>query len=215
MMSKRNVSVALAVVATSAATFGAVALTNGFRSHSATARPAASVVRVQVHRHTTAAQPAAQPAAADPANLATNHASPTYLPTGAHAGASRSLAGGGWTQNFTLDGVANSDEMPADPSQWNGQGPAHPATTIQLTELPQTASALGPFDSDTYSQSQVTIHGVTATVVVPRNGYGVYRIDWVVGGVAYDLQCERLNTNGEGTSGVPTSELVKIAQSIG
>lgn len=159
-------------------------------------------------------QLASATSSAQAGDLADHHAVPSFVPAGASVAVTRDLAGGGWAELLALPGKANSNEMPADLTTWNGTFPAHPATGIELTELPRTVSMLGGFDPAIESETTQVIDGVTATVVVPLNGYGGFRIDWIASGVSYDLQEDRLDTKVEGTSGVSLSELLQMARSM-
>ncbi len=148
----------------------------------------------------------------DPADLAARHATAKYLPAGAQSTGGRSVIHGGWAEQFTLPGAVNSREMPGAPTPGV---PAHPATTIDFVQLPQDTSQLAGVDQRLADVSTITVMGVQATVVVPKSGYGVSRIDWVKDGVAYDLQSQRLIAGGnEGISGIPLTELIRMAQSI-
>lgn len=155
-------------------------------------------------------------AAVDPTDLAATHATPKYLPAGAEHDVGKPTLGGGWVDNWALPGEVNSRFMPSSPS---GAEPGvwyHPATGIALTQLPQTMSTFHGADERLVYISTIDLGGVAAMVVTPISGYGVYRIAWVRGGVAYDLQSQRLKIAADGTmSGVPVDELIKVAQSIG
>lgn len=88
-----------------------------------------------------------------------------------YAGGSTDTAGR-YVQRYTLDGVANSSLLPANPSDWDGHSPAHPATYVELVEIPQSTSPLGLVDGTLYQETTVNLAGVPATAVTPRNGYG-------------------------------------------
>lgn len=155
-------------------------------------------------------------AAPDPADLARTHATPAYLPAGAQSAGGTSALHGGWLEHYTLPGKVNSREMPATPTKPTPGIPQHPATGIDLREWPQDVSTFQGADPRLATVTTITLPGATATVVTPISGYGVYRIAWVRGGVAYDLQTQRLKAGGdEGSSGMPLAELVKMAESIG
>ncbi len=151
----------------------------------------------------------------DPADLAARHATANYLPAGAQSTGGRSVIRGGWAEQFTLSGAVNSNEMPGVPTKPTPGVPAHPATTIDFLQLAQDISVLAGVDQRLDDVSTITVMGVQATVVVPKSGYGVSQIDWVKDGVAYDLQSQRLIAGGnEGISGIPMTELIRMAQSI-
>ena len=151
--------------------------------------------------------------APDPRDLARTHATPKYLPAGAQSTGGRSLKGG-WVEHFSLPGTVNSRTLPDTPDQYVRGSGAHPATGIDISQWPQDFSTFHGADPRLVQVTTISVMGVTATVVVPTSGYGTYRISWVRDGVAYDIQTQRLKAGDEGTSGVPITELVKIAQSI-
>lgn len=152
--------------------------------------------------------------APDPGDLARTHATPKYLPPGAQSAGGRSVKGG-WVEHYSLPGKVNSRTLPETPDQFVRGSGAHPATTIALSQFPQDVSTFQGADPRLANVSTINVMGVSATVLVPTSGYGIYRIAWVRDGVAYDLQTQRLKASAEeGTSGVPLTELVKIAQSI-
>jgi len=158
------------------------------------------------------------PVPVNPGDLASTHAIPKYLPAGAESTGGKTTIHGGWAEHYTLPGKVNSREMPDAPAMPVAGVPSHPATGIDLVELPQTISTFsrGTADPRLATVSTITVMGVPATVLTPNNGYGTYRISWVVNGVAYDLQSQRLKAGGdEGTSGIPIDELIRVAQSIG
>lgn len=57
-------------------------------------------------------------------------------------------------------------------------------------------------------------NGATAQITQTANGYGPVRIEWVFRGDSYLLMSSHTRTHDHGTSGVPTSDLVKVAGSI-
>lgn len=152
----------------------------------------------------------------DPNDLAATHATPKYLPAGAEHDVGKSTLHGGWVDNWALPGNQNSRIMPLSPAEAEPGVWYHPATGIALTQLPQSMSTFGGADQRLANITTVDLGGVAGTVVTPISGYGVYRIAWVRGGVAYDLQSQRLKVSADGAmSGVPIDELMKVAQSIG
>ncbi len=159
--------------------------------------------------------PALSATAPDPDDLARTHAVPGYLPAGAEPAGGKAVLHGGWIQHFTLPGAANSRELPATPTKPTPGVPMHPATGIDLSQWPQDVSTFQGVDPRLATVVTISLPGATATVVTPISGYGVYRVSWVRGGVAYDLQTQHLKAGGdEGTSGIPLTELVKMAESI-
>ncbi|MDQ6947260.1 MAG: hypothetical protein M3256_13560 [Actinomycetota bacterium] len=155
-------------------------------------------------------------AGVDPKDLAATHATPKYLPAGAEHDVGKATLRGGWADNWTLPGEANSRIMPATPAEAEPGVWYHPATGISLTQLPQTISSFPGADERIVHITTIDLGGVAATVVVPISGYGDYRIAWVRSGVAYDLQSQRLKVSADGAmSGVPIDELIRVAQSIG
>ena len=153
----------------------------------------------------------------DPSDLASTRAKPSYLPAGAvYEGGHSVKYTNAWVDAWSLPGEVNSSVMPPTPSERTPGVWYHPATDIALTQLPQTISTFFGADTRLVHIATVDVNGVPATVVTPTNGYGVYRIAWVRGGVAYDLQSQRLKVDADGTmSGIPIEELLLMARSVG
>ncbi|MGH9222207.1 MAG: hypothetical protein ACRD2W_00015 [Acidimicrobiales bacterium] len=147
------------------------------------------------------------------ADLARNHANPTYLPEGAASLGGRAIEVG-WVEAYSLPGVVNSRTLPESPDQYVKGSAAHPATRIVLSQYAQDFSTFQGVDPRIASVSTITVMGVPATVVVPLSGYGTHRISWVRDGVSYDLQTQRLYAGAEGTSGIPIEELIRVALSV-
>lgn len=153
----------------------------------------------------------------DPNDLVSTHAKPFYLPAGAaYEGGHPIKYTSGWVDSWSLAGEMNSRVMPPTPSEGTPGLWYHPATDITLTQVAQTTSTFHDADTRLVKIETVDLVGVPATVLTPVNGYGVYRIAWVRGGVAYDLQTQRLKVDAVGTmSGIPIEELLLMARSIG
>lgn len=119
-----------------------------------------------------------------------------------------------WT--YALSGLANRDTFPASgPSR--SDGTQHPASIITLSALYDPTGVLpAPLADPTYFfvRSLSIGGGRTARVSSPKSGYGPYRVEWVQGGEFYAIIGTRGFTS-DGKSGVPLSQLVKMAESVG
>jgi hypothetical protein len=112
------------------------------------------------------------------------------------------------TTQYGLSGSVNaSTNIPNSPT-------GHFGTDILLMTY------VGSTKLDTSLQNQyinvttVTLpSGVTARLTEMANGYGPVRIEWLQGGNSYLLMSDHL-INSDGTSGIPTGDLLKMASSI-
>ena len=119
-----------------------------------------------------------------------------------------------WT--YGLSGAANQDTIPTSgPSAFDGT--QHPRTIITLSALGDASGALPQSLADPtyFDVSLVDLGGGrSARVSQPKSGFGPYRVEWIQAGSLYTLLCARGKTIS-GTSGVPLSDLERMAESVG
>lgn len=115
---------------------------------------------------------------------------------------------------YALKGAVNTSTVMQDPQ--NG----HPGTEIDIikyvgaTRISQSLiEGQGAPAYLTETRTSLS-NGATARITQARNGYGAVRIEWVFHGDSYLLMSSHTRTHDHGTSGVPTSDLVKVAGSI-
>lgn len=217
---RRDLAGVVATVATAVAAVAAVTAISPIGASPTSAVVAPADVSAPTDSAAEPRKPAAAPtraAAVIAADLTDTHLTPGFLPRGSVLSRQGSTFRNNWAMVYSLPGSANSDEQPGDSGSFVGAGPAHPATTLQIVMLPQSVSTLNrdAVDNRLYDIRAVDIRSSAGTLVTPRNGYGTERVDWVSGGVAYEVSCQRLDTLGEGTSGVSSEELLKVARGIG
>jgi hypothetical protein len=133
--------------------------------------------------------------------------SPTWLPPLVTA-AAVSCVGAVRKTQYTLAGAANASTIA--PRYRSG----HPATTILLLTYVGVTELNSALQDQYTNAAMVTLpSGIVARLTTMTNGYGPVRIEWTRGSNSYLL----LSVHGvtaEGASGVPTDDLLKIADSI-
>jgi hypothetical protein len=154
----------------------------------------------------------------------TTSVTPAYLPAGVSlmsnrgsdsAAASTSAATysqyaiAGSANADTVSGVTLNKENDTDLS-------LHPSTEIDISFLPGATTEpppLVPPQGSGYSLTNISIAGNPATLLSAGTGPGTERIDWLDSSGYHVILCDRLVTD-QGLSGVPASELVKMADSL-
>lgn len=93
----------------------------------------------------------------------------------------------------------------------------HFGTSINVTKYPKSVTIVDPIDaiSNFFVESQaITLsNGAKAWLLTQRNEYGAVRVDWSYHGHSYLMISNHWKARS-GTSGVPTSNLLKMAGSI-
>ena len=151
-----------------------------------------------------------------PASSAAASHRPTYLPAKAAATPKVDCVGESSALIYSLLGVENADTFPAGGASGKADGSEHPASVIVVNTVPANGSLLpdAPTADAYVSVTTVTLSpGVSARVIAPTSGYGVYRIDWVKNGLVHQLVASRGHTD-HGDTGLPLSELLRMAVSI-
>lgn len=160
------------------------------------------------------------PISADPASdvgpVATTSVRPVYLPAGATLVSTPddprypSVA----EAHYALPGPANADTIPAGGLTAETALTAHTSTELVLTFVPGlTTPPSLPADPAFFDVRNVTVAGLPALLSTPKNGFGVHRVDWIDAAGYHVVLCERLATP-QGTSGLPASELLRVAASL-
>lgn len=112
------------------------------------------------------------------------------------------------TTQYALSGAVNASTI--TPNGTSG----HFGTDILLVTYVGATKLDGSLQDQYTNVTTVTLpSGITARLTEMTNGYGTVRIEWLQGGNSYLLMSDHL-INSDGLSGVPTSDLLKIAGSI-
>lgn len=144
---------------------------------------------------------------------------PTYLPPGVRLGSERippTRSGRAIQAFYSLPGRANADTIPASGLTKANATVVHVATEVVFLAVSSEADGQLPpslADSQVFDVSTVTINGGPGRLQVPKNGYGAYRVEWQADGLRFTLLEDRLKTQ-DGTSGLDTTELLRMARSV-
>lgn len=111
--------------------------------------------------------------------------------------------------DYTLAGDINANTFEDDPT--NG----HFATAIELVKYPGSTTLGVAVDGGGFvtSTSVTLASGTTARVTTQVNGLGAVRVEWAIGGNSYLLISSHWATSS-GVSGVPTTDLIRMAGSV-
>ena len=157
----------------------------------------------------------ALPAAVSTSPAGTSSTSPKWLPEGAALiPPTVGTEGADTGSTYSLAGKQNANTIPSSGLTDQNVATVHPATAFGVyfkagtTSLPESMT-----DASLWDISKVDVGGWDATLATPKNGYGAYRIDWIDSSGYHVVIEERLKTV-EGTSGIPASDLLKVAQSL-
>lgn len=117
--------------------------------------------------------------------------------------------------DYRLLGEANRDTYPSSGAATKFDGSQHPASILSLGIVDDPSGSLdSAADPEFFDVHDVRLsNGATARQTTPLNGYGPYRLDWVLGDKMFTLLGTRGSTD-QGDSGLPISQLLKIANSI-
>jgi hypothetical protein len=140
---------------------------------------------------------------------------PDYLPTAVIPTPDIRCGSHNVTVDYRLLGEANSDTFPSSGAATKFDGSQHPASILSLAIVDDPSGNLdSAADPEFFDVHDVKLaSGATARQTTPISGYGPYRLDWVMGGKMFTLLGTRGSTD-QGDSGLPMSELLKIANSI-
>ena len=177
-----------------------------------------AATRERPHTDAKAAERLAVPGGggASPAAAGVAHR-PRYLPKGARPAPITFPKAGAPLMAYCLPGRANANTIPPGGPTEENYSIVHSATCLGFFYMPAESNgrlppslAFGP----SFSVSQTTVSGHPARLTMPSRGVvGLYQLEWMASGLRFTLRVDRLRTP-EGVSGIPLTELRRVANSV-
>lgn len=150
----------------------------------------------------------------------TNPAGPrlTWTPAGSTIQTSQDPRYPGTTfLKVTLPGAANADTIPKvlpNNVATARLGTYHAATGISVVVVSGVTTMPSlPVDPQYFVTSTIAVNGLSASLSVPRSGWGPYRIDWIDNGKYVSVLCDHGDTSA-GPTGISVSDLEKVAAGV-